>query len=239
MGQLILDLVPLAVGIILSPLAVMALVAVLLSQRARVNGVMFLIGWAVGITVVLAVSYGVLGLLKPEQRVSTPAWVAVVKVCLGLVLLGAGVWQYRKGHARVQAMASAATPDDVVAAAPQLPGWLKAASTFTASRSLLLGFGIFALNPVDLSCALIAGIDIRVAGLPGSAPIIILTVFGIIALTPVLVPVVLMLILGAQAEPVLRQARNWIAGHSSFLNAGLLLVVGALQLQKGLSALIG
>lgn len=35
MGEVILSLIPLAVGIIMSPLAIMALVAVLLSGRAR------------------------------------------------------------------------------------------------------------------------------------------------------------------------------------------------------------
>jgi hypothetical protein len=38
MGELILGLVPVALGVVLSPLAIMALVAVLLSQNARANG---------------------------------------------------------------------------------------------------------------------------------------------------------------------------------------------------------
>jgi hypothetical protein len=40
MGDLILQLVPLALGVVLSPLAVMALVAVLVSRLARINGLL-------------------------------------------------------------------------------------------------------------------------------------------------------------------------------------------------------
>ncbi len=48
-----------------------------------------------------------------------------------------------------------------------------------------------------------------------------------------------MLIMGDRAAPFLERTRGYIGGHSGVLNAGLLLVIGALQLQKGLSALIG
>ena len=42
-----------------------------------------------------------------------------------------------------------------------------------------------------------------------------------------------------EADAVLRRVRTWIAGHTSTLNAGLLLLIGAMQLQKALSALLG
>lgn len=239
LGQLVLGLVPLALGIVLSPLAIMALVAVLLSARARVNGVMYLIGWALAIAVALALSYSLLGSLGVGRPDTPPVWVSVLKVVLGLVLMVGGVWEYRKGRAKIKEMAAASTPDEVVAAAPQLPGWLKAVETFTASRSLLLGFGIFILNPVDLSCAVIAGIDIRAAGLPTATTTAVLLIFGIVGLLPIAIPVFLMLIMGDRADPMLQRTRTYIGSHSGVLNAGLLLVIGALQLQKGLSVLIG
>ncbi len=184
LGQLVLSLVPLALGIVLSPLAIMALVAVLLSKRARINGVMYLLGWGLAITVVLALSYGLLGALDLGPPGSTPVWLSVLKIVLGLVLLGGGVWGYRKGRTKIKEMAAASTPEELTAAAPQLPGWLHAVETFTAGRSLLLGFGIFALNPVDLSCAVIAGIEIRAAGLPPTTASTVLVIFGVVGLLP-------------------------------------------------------
>ena len=239
LGQLILGLVPLALGVVLSPLAIMALVAVLLSARARINGVMYLIGWALAIAVALMLSYFLLGSLGVGRPDATPVWVSVLKIVLGLVLIVGGVWEYRKGRAKIKEMAAATTPEEVVAAAPQLPGWLRAVETFTAGRSLLLGFGIFILNPVDLSCAVIAGIDVRAAELSPSSATAVLVIFGVIGLLPIAIPVFLMLIMGERSAPFLERTRSYIGSHSGVLNAGLLLVIGALQLQKGLSALIG
>jgi hypothetical protein len=238
MGDLILALVPLAAGIVISPLAIMALVAVLLSARARINGVMYLIGWALGLTCVLVLGFTVLGGLKPAQSPTTPSWMSAVHILLGLVLIAGAVWSYRKGRTVLRQMAAATTPAEVVAAAPQLPGWLKAVATFTAVRSLLLGFGIFALNPVDFSCALIAGMDIGSAHLPPGTQLTVLMIFGIVGVLPIALPVVMILTTGDRADPVLNRVRDWIAGHNGMLSAGMLLVIGALQLQKGLGALL-
>ncbi|HEY9423268.1 MAG TPA: hypothetical protein VIP54_00610 [Microterricola sp.] len=45
--------------------------------------------------------------------------------------------------------------------------------------------------------------------------------------------------LGREADAVLRRVGTWIAGHTSTLNAGLLRLIGAMQRQKALSALLG
>ena len=57
MGSLLLQQIPLALGIIMSPLAVVAVVAVLFSERARINSIAYLIGWYLGIVVALAGAY--------------------------------------------------------------------------------------------------------------------------------------------------------------------------------------
>lgn len=239
MTELIVNLIPLALGIIMSPLAIMALVAVLVSKRARVNGVAFLVGWAIAVLVAVFGSIIVFSLLDLHKFGELPMWVAVVRLLFALLLIGAAVWTFRKGHAHVQAMAVANTPQQVVAAAPQLPGWLRAVENFTAFRSLLLGFGIFLLNPVDASCGIIAGLDMRTAEISDSALVWVAIVFSIVGILPIAIPVILAVVKGREADAVLQRVRAWIAGHTSALNAGLLLLIGAMQLQKALSALFG
>lgn len=238
MADLVLSLLPLSLGIVMSPLAIMALVAVLLSQRARVNGVMFFAGWTVGIAVGLAVSFAVLGFFELHERTAPPLWVPILRLLLGLLLLLGAVWIYRRGGARKRAMAHASSPTEVTEAAPQLPGWLKSVSTFTAGRSLALGVGIFLLNPVDLSCAILAALDVRLANLDPAANALTLIVFGLIGVLPIGIPVALVLVKGDAATPTLTSIRTWIAGHTSLLNALLVLVIAALQLQKAISALL-
>lgn len=239
MGELIVSLVPLALGVVMSPLAIMALVAVLVSKRARVNGTAFLIGWTVAILLTLAVSYIVFGFLQVHERGQPPIWASVVRLAIAVLLIVAAIWIYRRGHARTLAMAAAASPSDVVAAAPQLPGWLRAVDEFTPIRSAILGFGIFGLNPVDVSCTVLAVLDVRSADVSPTFATGAIVVFAIVGILPIAAPVFYTLVKGAAAEPMLEKARAWIAGHTSALNAGLLVLIGAMQLQKALSALVG
>ena len=238
MGELIVSLVPLALGVVMSPLAIMALVAVLVSKRARANGTAFLIGWAVGLIATLGVSFAVFGYLELHQQREPPLWAAIVRLVIAALLILGAVYVYRRGRDRVRAMAAAVTPGDVVAAAPQLPGWLRAVDRFTPARSLLLGFGIFALNPVDVSCTVLAMLDLRVAAVSPAASAAVIVAFAIVGILPIAAPVFYTLVKGAAADPLLERVRSWIASHTSVLNAGLLVLIGAMQLQKALSALL-
>lgn len=237
MTGLILQLLPLVVGVVLSPLAIMALVAILVSKLARVNGVAFLVGWAIGVIGVMLLGLWLFSALGVQTVQEPPAWTYLVRVVLGVFLIIAAVWVYRRGTAKVREMAVAATPQEVAEAAPQLPGWLQTVSTFRPGRSLALGTGIFVLNPVDASCALIAALDITIAGLGAGQTTAVVAIFCVVGVLPIAVPVVYVLARGPKAQPFLDGLRTWVASHTSVLNAALLLVIGAMQLQKAISGL--
>ena len=161
----------------------------------------------------------------------------VLRTAIGVFLFASAVWVYRKGRAHIVQMADATTPQEVVAASPQLPGWLQTVSTFTPGRTFLLGIGLFVLNPVDASCAIIAALDISLSGLDASAQMLFATGFIVIGALPIALPVLYVLARGENAQPLLDRVRTWIAGNTHVLNAALLLVIGAIQLQKGISGL--
>ena len=234
----LISLIPLALGVIMSPLAIMALVAVLVSGRSRVNGLAFLVGWAVAVILVSGVSIALLQLLDEQQDRNQPLWLAIVRLLIGAFLIVAAVLVYRRGTARVREMAAADTPAEIVEAAPQLPGWLKAVDTFSPARSGSLGFGIFLLNPVDVSCVVLAMVDIGEAELTEVARVAFIVAFISVSIAPIAIPVILTVVKGAKADPVLERVRRWIASHTSALNAGLLLLIGAMQVQKSLGELL-
>jgi hypothetical protein len=238
MGELVIGLIPPLLGILLSPLAIMALVAELLSQRFRANGLAFCIGWIAAAIVVVGVSLAVFTAVDFHPRNETPLWLGVVRLVIAIGLILVAVWVFRRGGSRLRKMSSATSPGDVVAAAPQLPGWLQRVSDFTPGRSLALGFGIFALNPVDASCAVIAGLDIASAPISLASGAFVAVGFIVVAVVPVAAPVCFVLVRGAAAAPTLERLRTWIAGHTNVLNAALVLVIGVLQLQKAISALL-
>lgn len=55
---------------------------------------------------------------------------------------------------------------------------------------------------------------------------------------PIALPVLYVLARGENAQPQLGRVRRRIAGNTHVLNAALLLVIGAIQLQKGISGLL-
>ena len=51
MGEAIGQLLPFAVGVAVSPTPIVAMVLMLITPKARVNGVVFVLGWILGICV--------------------------------------------------------------------------------------------------------------------------------------------------------------------------------------------
>lgn len=237
MGDLIVQLIPVAIGVVLSPLAIMALVAVLLSRLARVNGIAFLLGWAAGIVAVLALSMWIFSALQIRSLLEPPLWVAVVRLLLGLLLVGGAWYVYHRGAERIARMAAAEGPK-AVAHAAKMPGWLQSVSTFKPVRTFFLGMGLFVINPVDASCAIIAGLDITLADISATEAFWVAFGFVLVGILPIAIPVVWVVVAGERAQPSLDRMRTWIAGNTHVMNAALLLVIGALQLEKAITAMV-
>lgn len=227
-----LQLVPVLVGIVASPLAIMALIAVLLSRHARRNGAMFAVGWALAVVTTLTLATLLLSGAEVGAAQQPPGWVSVLRALFAALFAVAAIWTYRRARVSVHEMAAATSPEEVAAAAPQLPGWLQAVETFTAGRSLLLGLGIFLLNPINVSCAAIAALDIQQANLGGSEVVVVLAIFAVLSILPTALPVVLLLRAGERAVPALEHLRRWIAEHNGHISAAFLLLISFSQLQK-------
>ena len=104
MGSLLLSLIPTALGIFLSPLAVVAVIAVLVLARARLNSLAFLTGRLIGITVAVVGGYLLLLAFNVQQRRDPSSWLILLHLLLAVVLLiGAGVhlgFQVANGSAK-------------------------------------------------------------------------------------------------------------------------------------------
>lgn len=57
MGWAISEVIPFAIGVAISPASIIAVILVLFSARARVNGLVFTAGWVVGVALVSTVIY--------------------------------------------------------------------------------------------------------------------------------------------------------------------------------------
>ena len=112
------EIPPLALGIAISPVPMIAVILMLLAPSARATSLGFLLGWffgvvvAVALFVVLASALGLGGASGPSSLVSR------VKLVLGAALVGLGLRQWR---ARPAAGEVAVLPSWMAAMRPSRP----------------------------------------------------------------------------------------------------------------------
>ncbi|GAA1495029.1 GAP family protein [Paeniglutamicibacter kerguelensis] len=214
------EILPLAVGIAISPLPVIAAILMLLSPKARVTSVGFLLGWVVGIIVAVTV-FTLLSSILPEQdpEASKPVQ-GIIQLLLGagLLLLAIGQWRKRP------------KPGED----PALPKWMQAIDKVTFITALGLGFLLSALNPKNLIMAAGAGLDIGSAELSTGAVVLVVAIFTVIAASTVMVPVLGYLIAAEKLRRPLDSLRTWLAKENALIMAILLLLIGVSMIGKGI-----
>ena len=130
MLALIGDTLTLAIGIAISPLAIVAMILTLMSPRATVNSLALLAGWLIGLIAIL-VAFTFLGtILQEEDPGAARPITGTLKILLGVGLLYLG-WKQWKGRPKS-------------GEEPELPAWMRAIDTYglcgwpaLASRSRL------------------------------------------------------------------------------------------------------
>lgn len=222
MGAIVGDILPLALGIAISPIPIIAAILMLLSPKAKVTSVGFLLGWVVGIVVAIMV-FTFLSALLPEQDpdVAKPIK-GTIQLVLGMLLLLLAVKQWRsrpRGDAQ-----------------PQLPKWMQAIDKVTFPLALGLGFLLSALNPKNLIMAAGAGVDIGSADLSTGETTLSIVIFTLLAACTVAVPVISYLIASDKLRSPLNALRQWLEHENTVIMAVLLLVIGISMLGKGIGS---
>jgi threonine/homoserine/homoserine lactone efflux protein len=222
MGAVIGEILPLALGVAISPIPIIAAILMLLSPKAKGTGVGFLVGWVAGILVAVVV-FTLLSSIIPQGGSDDPKPISgVIKIVLGALLLLLAVRQWR----------SRPTGD----AEPAMPKWMSAIDTLTTVRGLLLGFALSALNPKNLLMSIAAGVTIGSASLTVGGDILAIVIFTLIAASTVAVPVIAYLAASARMAGPLEALRAWLVHNNATVMAVLLLVIGVVLIGKGIGS---
>lgn len=225
MGTAIKDILPLAIGVALSPLPIVAVILMLFSKKARSTSLSFLLGWFLGITVVATV---VVFVADPAQQATggeDSTLTIILHLVLGVLLL---FLAYRDWKKRPK-------PGEEV----EVPKWMNSIDSMTAGKALVMGALLSGVNPKNLALILGAGVAIAAAGLNSTQTIIALIVFIIIACVSVAAPVIIYLVMGDKATPTLNSWKAWLTHNNATVMMVILLLFGVKLLADGLGALIG
>ena len=223
MGQAIGGSLPLAVGVALSPVAIIAVVLMLTTERARVNGLAFVLGWLIGLAVIGTI---VLAIAKSEDASSSggPAtWVSWLKIALGVLLLLVALRQFR----------SRPRGDEQAA----LPKWMGAIDKFKPGAALGAGALLTALNPKNLLLTVGGAAAIAQTGISTGQQAIAFLVFAVIGAIGVAVPVVIYFAMGKRSADLLAKLKDWMGQHNAVIMTVLCLIIGVKLIGDAISTL--
>jgi threonine/homoserine/homoserine lactone efflux protein len=220
MGSVIGEILPLAVGIAISPIPIIAVILMLLSPRARGTSVGFMIGWLAGIVVAIVV-FTLLSSIIPQNTGAGSPVKGVIKIILGLLLLLVALRQW---HGRP------AKAEEAV-----MPKWMSAIDSMTAGKALGLGFLLSAVNPKNLLLAISAGLIVGGASLTLGEASVVIIIFVLLAGCTVIIPVIGYLMAAARLAEPLDRLREWLVDNNPVIMAVLLLVIGVSVIGKGIA----
>lgn len=136
MGKGISEVLTFAIGVAISPVPIIAVILMLFSRRARVNGPLFLLGWVLALAVVSGVVYVVAQASNPTTSSSANDTISWGKIALGVLflLLAARQWRSRP----------------VSGTEPEMPKWMAGVDALTPAKALGLGLLLAGVNPKNL-----------------------------------------------------------------------------------------
>ena len=224
MGQGISEVLTFAIGVAVSPIPIIAVILMLFSQKARVNGPAFLVGWVVALAIVSAIVY----VLSHDGNVATSSTasdsVSWGKIALGVVLLAMARRNWQKRPAPGEAAA--------------MPKWLATVETVSPVKALGLGVALAAVNPKNLILTMGAAAGLaQVPGLSTTDAVVAIAVFVVIASLTIAGPVIYSVVGGARAKATLDSAKTWLTAHNAAVMGVLFLVFGVDLIAKGLPPL--
>lgn len=225
MGAAIVQAVPMALAVAISPIQIIAIILLLLSPRARTAGPAFLIGWLVGMIVIGGLALALADSIGVDRKADDPSTIgSLLQISLGTVLLLLALKQWRSYRSK----------EDKAG----LPGWMAGISGASPIRAAGMGAALSGVNPKIVLFTIGASVSIAQAGASTAAELVALAVFIILGSITVIVPVVWRLAAANRASAVLATWQTWLVRNNAIVMAILLLVFGSHLIGNGVTALL-
>jgi hypothetical protein len=220
MGEGIGEVITYAVGVAISPVPIIAVILLLFSARARVNGPIFLAGWVVTLAVVSGAVYFFSDAADAATDSTASDTISWGKIVFGVLflLLAARNWRGRPAAGET----------------PEMPKWMAGIDEFPPGKALGLAVLLAGANPKNLLLAAGAAAGLAQLGLSTTDAVVSLIVFVVLGSITIAGPVVYYLVGGEHAKTQLDSAKIWLAAHNAAVMTVLFLVFGVNLIAQGL-----
>ena len=223
MGQGISEVLPFAIGIAISPIPIIAIILILFSTRARVNGPMFLAGWVVGLSVASTIVYLLTQAANAATDSTTSDTISWGKIGLGVLLLGLARRNFAKRPKEGET--------------PELPKWMATVESISPVRAFGLAVVLSVVNPKNLVLAVGAAAGLGQLDLSTDDAVVALAVFVAVASLSIVFAVAYDRFGGERATATLESMKAWMTVHGAAVMAVLFLVFGVVLISKGIAPL--
>jgi hypothetical protein len=218
-GSVLTGLIPLALVVAISPLAIIPAVLVLQAPRPRPTSLAFLAGWVVGLGVLTALFIAGSGALGGMHK-SPPSWASWLRVVLGSALIVFGIyrWLTRHGHG-------------------ESPAWMRSFATITPRRAGITGLALVVVRVEVLIMCLAAGLAIGTSDLRAADEWAAAVFFVAVSASTVAIPVLAYAAAGQRLDNALGRLKDWMEKNNAALLAVVLVFLGLMVLYNGIHAL--
>jgi hypothetical protein len=199
------ELVPIALGVVASPIAIVVVIALLMTRGAALSGAGFVVGWCAGLFAMVAAFAWLSHAVGFEGAAARPMLGVIEFAAAGLVAVVAVVQTFR---GRGLATRSLRGLDNV-----RMP------------QATVLGLLGSVLGPKIILLTGIAGATLATQGSDGQ--VWMAAAFALIGSVGVALPVLAALVAPERVGASLARVRAWIAGHDRVVSVVSLLVVAS------------
>ena len=223
MGQGISEVLTYAVGVAISPVPIIAVILMLFSARARVNGPLFLLGWVLALGVVSGIVYVVSDQGNASTSSTASDTISWGKIVFGVLflLLAARQWRSRPAPG----------------VEPPMPKWMAGIDALKPGKAFGLGLLLAGVNPKNLLLAIAAAAGLAQLGLSTTDAVVSLIVFVVVGSLTIAGPVLYYLLGGDKAKTELDELKGWLTIHNPAVMAVLFVVFGIDLIAKGIPPL--
>ncbi|WP_243074309.1 GAP family protein [Microbacterium sp. SS28] len=213
---------PLAVALALSTLPIMVALLILLSPNRSRSALPFLIGWVVGMVLVVTLCT-LAAQFVPASRLPRrqDEVVGVLEIIIGIALIGLGIFSLWRARRRTD---------------HSLPAWLRTTETLgpwsSFGLALLLNFRAKALL-----IAAAAGLSLRADAESLTDAVVAIALYTLIGASTVAVPIIASLAAPARMEPRLVDTREWLTRNGEAITAAIVMLIGVVIVAMGIGRL--
>ncbi len=212
---------PLAVAFALSSIPIMATILILLSKNRNRSSIPFLIGWILGIALVLVLLLGIAQAVPGTVPKTSQVFLGSVLIVVGVALVTLSIVNWTRGRRN---------PSTGV------PRWLRAVSSFGPWTSF--GFALLLnVRPKALLLSAAAGLSIRGDGLTFGDTTVVVLIYTLVSASTVAIPIIARLVAPNRTQTPLEDARKWLENNNTVVSALILVLVGFVVIADGLTRL--